>query len=257
MELLLVIRTLWRRRLLVMVGLVLCSALVVVRGPVPRNASQVAWARVMLDTTPTQMVAAAPEEAGALPWRARMLTQLMTGKDAAERLAKQAGISPQEVLVTQPQLGTPELRTSLAIAATEAAAADDKPYAVTVDTISDSLSVIMVSAAAPAGASAGSLVDAMVQELSSRAVSAGTYESEIATGGTEPHKLQPFRVERVSETQERTVVDRGGYLLPSVFALLAFFAWCGVITLVPPLLRSLALALRPETTPGRHSTRRT
>jgi hypothetical protein len=205
MELLPLFRLIWRRRLLLGIGLVVAVALAVAIGGPPPSSSAVAWTRVALDTPTSQLVKSAPAGADTLTWRASLLVHLMKTDDVQRELARRLGVPTDQVAVVDPGLATPEIPASLPTAASDAAAMTVAPYTLTVFAPSLYLPLIAIEAAAPDHASAESLAAGAADILESQSsLSGARYESMIKTGGP-PATLERFLVEQVAPIRTKPV----------------------------------------------------
>ena len=84
MELVAILRVLWRRRVAVLAGALL-AVLVGFGMASPPTRSGIAWSSVALDTRPSQLVARTPKGADTLSWRSSLVTHLATSTDARDR----------------------------------------------------------------------------------------------------------------------------------------------------------------------------
>jgi hypothetical protein len=126
MELLLVLRGVWRRRLALLGGVVAALAVLVGLGgtkPMTTTAAE-AWTRVAIDTHDSQLVAAAPAGADTLAWRATLIAHLMATQSLTQQIASRLGVKSDRVTVVDPTLTQPLVGTDLAAAAAKAATAD-------------------------------------------------------------------------------------------------------------------------------------
>jgi hypothetical protein len=236
MELLLMLRRLWRRRLPLGVGLALAAAIAVAVGGAPASASAVAWTRVALDTPTSELVGAAPSGADTLPWRASLLVHLMGTDSTQQELAQRLGVPPDEVAVVDTALAVPDVPSSTALAATKAATPNGAPYVLTVALPNDSLPLISVEAAAPERAGARRLAEAAVAVFESQASPGVAYTSLIRTDGGATPRLQPFVVQEVAPIQvERVVASQRTKQIAEAVSVLGL--WCAGVMLLPRLLR--------------------
>lgn len=246
MELLPILRSIWRRRLLLGAGLAVAVALVLAIGAPPPNSSVLAWTRVNLDTPASQLVNPAPGGAETLPWRASLLLHQMATDASKRRLAQRLQVRPDEVAVVDPALDVPIVPASLPLAASEAAAATVAPYVLTLTLTNPTLPMIAIEAAAPDAARAKRLAAAAVAILESQSsVSDAPYSSKIKTGGGRALKPQQFLVQQIAPIRAKPVTERvispkqiGG---PLVFLAL----WSASVLLLPGLLRRLRLRVAP------------
>ncbi len=151
MELVALLRVLWRFRIAVAVGAIVAIGvgLMLTRGATSRFG--VASMRVMLDTPQSQTVDANPTGAATLEWRAGLLADLM-GSDALRlRIARQMGIPADSLVVTAPYLSVPVVPVPLPRHALDVAAVIPQPYQLAIQAASW-LPIIRIDARAPSRA---------------------------------------------------------------------------------------------------------
>jgi len=209
MELLPILRLIWRRRILLGAGLVVSVALALGLGGPPKSSSVLAWTRVNLDTPTSQLVNSSPGGADTLPWRASFLIHLMATDATQKRLAQSLHVRPDEVAVVDPALGVPIVPASIPTAASDAAGITVAPYVLTLTLPTVTLPTIAIEAAAPDRAGAKRLAAAAVAVLESQSsLSADRFSSKILTGGGVVLKRQPFLVEQVAPIRAKRVTER-------------------------------------------------
>ncbi len=209
MELLPILRLIWRRRILLGAGLVVSVALALGLGGPPKSSSVLAWTRVNLDTPTSQLVNSSPGGADTLPWRASFLIHLMATDATQKRLAQSLHVRPDEVAVVDPALGVPIVPASIPTAASDAAGITVAPYVLTLTLPTLTLPTIAIEAAAPDRAGAKRLAAAAVAVLESQSsLSADRFSSKILTGGGVVLKRQPFLVEQVAPIRAKRVTER-------------------------------------------------
>jgi hypothetical protein len=205
MELLPLLRLIWRRRLALAAGLVVALALAVVIGAPPAGKSAVAWTRVDLDTPTSQLVKSAPGGADTLPWRALLLVHLLRTDAVQREIAQRLSVRPDQVSVVDPSLALPEVPASMPTAASEAASITVAPYVLTVQMPSEFLPLISLEAVAPDAVGAKRLAAAGVAALESQSSSPDSrYSSIIKTGGV-PQTYQGFQVSQVAPIRAKQV----------------------------------------------------
>jgi hypothetical protein len=238
LEILPVIRLVWRLRLHLAVGLVAAiAALVALGGTKPAtSASALAWTRVALDTPRSQLVNSAPLGADTLTWRASLLTHLMTTDALQRALARQLGVPADQVAVVDPTLNVPAAPASMPTRAAEAASLTTAPNVVTVLVPNDVLPVISVEAAAADPAGAKRLAQAAVAVLRSQASAGGSFSSQIATGG-KLLQLQPFLVEQVAPVRVKLVKATALPLKALGASLFLLVVWSAGVLLLPGAAR--------------------
>lgn len=241
MELLPILRALWRRRLLLGLGLIAAVAILVGLGGTKRTVTNSATAvtTVTLDTPQSQLVAANPPGADTLYWRASLMVHLLATRSSARALARQLGIRADQISVVDPALAQPLVRTDTASAAFKVGSGIVAPYVLTPYLPNASLPVISLEAAGPDLAGAERLVGAAVAVLRSEAPSqARRFTSQVLTNA-DNLRLQPFVVQQISPVKVRLVPSSSLPLKAIGGALLFLFAWFGGVLLLPKLRRSL------------------
>jgi hypothetical protein len=247
MELLPILRRLSRRRSLLALG-VLCAIAILVGlgGTKPATRSEaVAWTSVSLDTPKSQLVDVAPVGADTLPWRASLLSHLMASSSSTSQLARQLGVSADQVTVTDSAFGVPLLETAPALAAIKAATSTATPYVVTPFLTNSSLPVISIEAVGPDRAGAVRLAHAAVAVLRAQASPGGRFKSLIRTNANTP-RLQPFVADQVSPVRDTVLRASKPPIKAIGAAFFVFMLWCiGVVALPSRHRRSVARRARP------------
>jgi hypothetical protein len=229
MEVLGVVRLLWRRRLAVAVGLAVVAALGVMSGGTDPTSTGVAATRVALDTPRSQLVDVAPAGADTLSWRAGLLTHLVATQAVKRRLAARLGIGVDRLAVVDPSIASPVVDASLPKAAAQAAALDNaRPYVLTVSMANGALPIITVEAQAPDRARAVRLARA----------GASLLEFERSSGAGAGR--QPFVVQGIAPIHAKTVVSDRGPVKSAAVSLFLFGLWCAGVALGPVLLARLS-----------------
>src|SRR3954471_18572155 len=164
MELLPILDILWRRRVVVAVGLLVASTAALLIGYKKPPTPVIASSRVVLDTVRSQLVNADPEGADTLPWRAATLTAMMTSDTTRTKIATEIGAPTNRVVVVDATLSTPLLGTTLAVAAAKAAAVKPEPFVLTLRAGTAS-PLIDISGIAPDRAGSARLVAAATRML--------------------------------------------------------------------------------------------
>jgi hypothetical protein len=206
MELLPLLRLIWRRRLALGAGIIIAVALAIVIGAPPAGSSAVAWTRVAVDTPTSQLVKSAPGGVDTLPWRASLLIHLMRTDAVQHEIAQRLSVRPDEVAVVDPDLAIPEVPASMPTEASDAAAITVAPYVLTVQMPNQFLPMISVEAAAPDGAGARRLAAAAVAVLESQSSNPDSrYSSIIKTGSGAPPTYQGFVVSQVAPIRAKPV----------------------------------------------------
>jgi hypothetical protein len=167
MELIAVMRLLWRRRVLLVAGAVLAVGAAVMMGPSPTPPRGFAMTRVLLDTSRSQLAADAPLlTSETLPWRATLAAETLGTEANRSAIAARAGIRPDMFDITDITLTIPTIPASLPRAAAESAFSESKPYGIDVYT-DDIVPLISISANAPTRAEAVRLAESTVAALRS------------------------------------------------------------------------------------------
>src|SRR4051794_41828535 len=113
MELVPIVRLLWRRRLALAAGLLVAAALAFVGGRTSPPSSGVASTRVTLDTPKSMLVDTTPAGGTTLGWRAALLAHLVAGDGERRAVAARLGIPPQQPAGVDPQLAGPPPPSSI------------------------------------------------------------------------------------------------------------------------------------------------
>jgi hypothetical protein len=245
MEVLGLLRVLWRRRLLVLVGAAAAVALGVAVGGTPSTSSGFAHARVLVDTPRSQLVDTAPIGADTLTWRASLMAHLIAGEPAKERLARRLGIRPDELAVVDPALSAPQIGSSLPKSASELAGMTAVPYVLTVYLQNTTLPVISVEAVAPDREAAARLAAAAEEVLKADVPppqpepAVTDEEAESDAFRSDLSELQPFVVREVGSVRARTVVTGGLPMKAVAAAIVVFGLWTMAVAFLPLVARLL------------------
>jgi hypothetical protein len=238
MELLSVLRCLWRRKLALGIGLVLAIGAAVALGGPPPAASEVAWTRVALDTPQSELVQSDPKGSDTLAWRASLLVHLMSTDAAGRELAQALHVPAYEVAVMDNAWALPEIPASLPVRAATAASTTAAPYVLTLDMADPVLPVISIKAAAPQRAAAVRLAAAAAAWLQAQSSpTAAPYSSKVLTGGGAALKLQQFVVQPVGPIRVKRETARSLPTKQIAVAVFLFGAWLAGTVLMRRLLR--------------------
>jgi len=221
MELLPLLRLAWQRRIAIAVGVVLALvAGLLLRSTLTETREGVAEVRIVIDTPVSQLVDASPKGADSLGWRTELLADLLTTQATRMRIARDAGIAVQDLVVISPSLNTPVVPTTLPRRAAGPAAGASGDYVLTV--LEDGvLPVISLQARAPNGAMATRLAAAGAAALKADAVPP-----------VDGPLTQPIVVEDVGAIQ--TLELSSGVTKKSVAGAAALLLlWCAAVLLVP------------------------
>jgi len=148
MELVALLRILWRRRVYVALGLVLALAVGFAASRGETRQLGIASTRVVIDTVDSQLVDAEPVGADTLAWRAALLGDLMGSDAGRPRIAYSMGIPEKDLAVVAPHLNEPPKNTPAARRAAEAGAITTQPYVVAIQA-DGPLPIIDIDATAP------------------------------------------------------------------------------------------------------------
>jgi hypothetical protein len=229
-EVVAVLRLLWRRKLLVLVGAVLAVGVAYKFGMSPTPPSGFATTQVLLDTTRSQLVDDAAEGTDSLPWRATLAAQML-GSDANRRsIATATGIPLTSLDVTDFELTIPTIPASLPKAAVQGAYASSAPYSVLAHT-DNTVPLITVSGSAPDRAAAIRLTEAAVKTL----------QASVKT--TQSKDLLGLDVQTTSPIDSVEIPAGTGRKKMVVFAMVLFLMWVAALTLVPAILSAIRLGL--------------
>ena len=240
MEVLPILRLMWRQRFPLAVGAVVALALLIGMGgttPVTTKAA-VAWTTVALDTQKSQLVDIAPSGGSTLAWRAALLGDLMMTSQTSVDLARRMGVPADQVLVTDSDLSLPLVPTAMANAAANAATDPTAPYMLSVFNKDDTLPVISINATAPTPADATALANAAVAELQTHASRGGAFKSKIVTG-TKGLELQPLVINQVSPTRVKVITSSSLPTKALAMSFLVFVVWFAGSLFVPRVLRRM------------------
>jgi hypothetical protein len=238
MELIPVIRQLWRRKLALGIGFLLAIVAAVVVGGSPPAAGQIAWTRVALDTPTSELVQSAPSGADTLAWRASLLVHLLGTDSVKHQLAQRMRVPAYEVAVMDTELSMPQVPASMPIRAATAASTTAAPYVLTVAVDDPKLPVISIKAAAPARDAAIRLAAAAVARLEAQSsLTDARYSSLIPTGGGAQPKLQRFVVQQVAPIRVKRVTAKSVPMKQMAVALLIFGSCFAAAVLLPRLVR--------------------
>jgi hypothetical protein len=176
MESIIILRELWRLRLLVILGALLalfCAVLVSYRvSPASLKLESrqyhvgVASARMLIDTPASQVVDLNPKGADTLNSRASLLANLMVSTPVKSIIARDAGVQPDRLIAiapTAPGSGGPSVPTTLSQKAAEASKTPGA-YLLTLQS-DETLPIISIDAQAPTAAAAARLANAATTGL--------------------------------------------------------------------------------------------
>jgi hypothetical protein len=188
----------------------------------------VASKRVLLDTPSSQTVDADPRGIDTLAWRAELVSDLMGDDENRGAIARAAGISADQLVVSAPYMSIPAVPLPLARSASDVASAPPQPYQLAIQA-ADRLPVIGIDARAPSRAAAGRLADA-----------AATVMTTLAASEAGPD-AQPLVLQPIGPAHARAVVDRPRRAMGVGVGAVVFGAWCAALVFRVGLRRRRAL----------------
>jgi hypothetical protein len=224
-DLVAIIRVLWRRRILVCLGLLPAIGLGLLAAQGESNTVGIASTRLVFDTRPSQFVAPSPAGADSLTWRAALLSNKLATAPVRRALAEDLRVPVRRLAVVEASLKTPTVRTTIAPRALKAGDSPTADFVLTVRYDAE-LPIVSTEAHAPTAAQARTLVEASVDAL-----------ARVAMPARRTVQTQPYAMERVANTRVREVVNGPGRVMPAVFSLLVFGSWCACLVLLEGLLR--------------------
>ena len=235
MEFVPILRALWRRRILVLVGALAAVALGVIAAGGQTTRSGTASARVVVDTEKSELIYQNPGGHDTLHWRADLLADLLDSGPLREQVATEAGINTKELGVVLPPLAVPVIPSTLPSRASKVANQTFYEYILTVH-VDEVAPIISIEAAAPSRGAAARL--------------AGTASAALQETGTPAqvtHGIQGLAVESVGPVQSKEIVNKPKLVLGFALVVCLFCAWCGAIALGPRLLEAWrGVAERPQ-----------
>jgi hypothetical protein len=224
MELVRVVRLLWRRRIALAAGLVGTATLAVVGGRPAPTSSGVAYTRVAIDTPRSVLVDTTPAGATTLAWRAALLSHLAAADAQRRAVAGRLGVPVDQLAVVDPELAIPGVPSSLPKAVSDAIV-PRAPYALSVSMPNGAVPIISIEAYAPDRNGAVRLARAAASFL----------ESERSSSGGAG--VQRFVIDRAAPIHARTLVKAHGPLRVVAVFVFLFGAWMVGVAIGPLLLR--------------------
>lgn len=225
MELVALLRLLWRHRVVVAVGAVvaLAAGFAATRGE--STVVGVASVRLVLDTPRSELLDANPVGMATLEWRADLLGDAGGADDVRDRVATAMGIPPGELVMTAPARLVPTIAVPLPEHALDAAAAVPNHYQLAIQAASG-LPIVGIDARAPSREAAARLATAAVHALQARAT------EDAASNDT-----QGFSVEPVGAVKARAIVEKPRKVMAAAVAVVLFGLWCTGVTFVTGVSR--------------------
>ena len=229
MELLAILRLLWDRRYLVGLGVLVAigAGLAAGSGRTAQVGSGLGSLRMVLDTSDSQLLEAAPVGATTLPTRAALLADTMTTDGSRALVARAAGIPVSQLTILGPAATSPPIAPDPLVTQVSATAATGStPYVV--DVIADDVTpIISIAAYAPDRARAGRLAAAAGGALRSLLVT----EDGTRSRGFVLETFSPVRTRQIpGAATHRRVLMAGG-------AIVVFALWCSCIVIIAGISR--------------------
>lgn len=222
MELVAILRILWDRRIIVALGIFVAVAVGLLAGRVSGagGSSGVGVVRMVLDTTDSQLVAAAPKGADTLSMRAAWLADSLATDEGREAVARAAAVPSDQVLILGPATKRePMLETPLVSRVRDATSGSGAPYIV--DLTADEVTPIITIVTHGADVSqAARLAQAAATGLRSMLVVGDGTQSR----GFRLETVAPLRTEEMVSGSRRSIAMLGA-------ALVIFVGWCVCIVL--------------------------
>jgi hypothetical protein len=226
MELLKILHALWARRFMVGLGLVasLAIAALGIRGAPPATITWVASARVLIDTSDSQLVNVLPLAVETLPLRAELAADAVATDRLKAQVARDVGIRADELDIIAPAAwAEPPVSDELVSQAVKFAGQTRAPYVVSL--YADGLSpIVSIGANAPDARRATMLANATIAVL----------KASIAP----PVGSRGFVTETVTAPHAAALVHRSRHaLFALVGAIAVFVLWCTAVLLASGLRR--------------------
>jgi capsular polysaccharide biosynthesis protein len=237
-DLILILRELWRRRLLVVLIALAAIAVGWVVGfqpsfpPKSRSYTVgIATARVLVDTPQSQVVEVAPKGSETLGSRASVLANLMVDGELKDAIAKRAGLEPKQLIAQTQASGGPVAIIPIG----------PKDRSLTTGVLINSdlaqLPIIKIESQAPTVKEAAKIADAVT--------ALGEYLDSKANveGISSARRLQ---VSGLGAAQVHEATRGPGKVMALAAALLTLLAGCALVLMVSALVRGWRLAVRLE-----------
>lgn len=233
-----ILRTLWRKRVLVAVVAVIAvvGSCVLTFDPVPPKTRGytvgIATARILVDTPHSQVVEVDPKGSETLGSRASVLANLMIDGELEADIAKRAGLDPTKLIATTQAAGGPETPPAL----------KRDSFSLTTGVVMNSdlaqLPIIKIETQAPTPTQAAKLADASVEAL-------GHYLDQKASTENIASDRR-LRVSGLGPADVREAQRGPGMMMGIGIAILAFVAGCTAILMLTALRRSWGEAMARE-----------
>lgn len=222
MEVVALLRLLWRYRVAFAVGWMVASAVGFMATRGTTSQFGVASMRVLLDTPRSQTVDATPVDPSLLDWRTGVVADLMATNDARQSIAGEIGIAADKIAVSAPYMSLPLVHTPLPEATRQASA--PQPYQLAIQAVKG-LPMIEIAASAPSAAAAARLVSVASDVLKAE------FASKPAPGAEE------LVIDDVSPVRAGEVFNRPRRSTAALGAVLVLGLWCAGIALVSAFRR--------------------
>jgi hypothetical protein len=159
-ELIAILRLLWRRRLLVALAAVASAGCGMVLGSGPTQVVGVGSSRLVVNTPQSQVVDASSTNKQTLVNHAPMLADLLATAGPRERIAQLLGIPVKQLSVIDKRLTSPNIGTPLPTGAADAALATGAPYSLLLNPYQGPVPIVEFDVQAPTVTGARRLLDA-------------------------------------------------------------------------------------------------
>jgi hypothetical protein len=248
MELIPILRELWRYRRLLVVAAILSIAIGLLTAYSPSSSGLksrsysvgVGATRVLLDTPASQIVDLEPQGAEGLGSRANLLANLLASGPLRERIAKLAGVPADKLLILAPSAAGPVDPSLLATSGTATAKA---PEAYTVTLKADpQLPIIFVNTQAPDAKIAADLGNSTINALRD-------YLKSVAATQRVPYARQLVATQ-LGPAQSVQTTQGPSRLMAMVIAVVLFCFMCFTIVAVSGLVRGWRQAVAAERVDG-------
>jgi hypothetical protein len=227
MEVVALLRLLWRLRLAVALGLLLSVGVAHhILGTTPTHVG-VASLRVVLDTPTSQTVQDSPVGMTTLEWRTGLFADVMAEDQPRARIAERMGVPADQVVVTAPYMSVPAAVVPLPKAALESATSIAAPYQLAIQQVA-LMPIIGIDARAPTRAQAARLAQAAAAELNDLADRPWSDASE------------PFVAEPVGPPKAKDVASSPGRVMAVMAGVIAFLMWCAGLTVAATAWRGIS-----------------
>jgi hypothetical protein len=221
MEIVAILRALWRRRLLVVAGFVLSALVVIGAGKAPVTTSADAHTQILVDTHRSALIYPAPLGVETTPWRGQIETDLQLTAPEVERIANGAKVPVDQLSVYDPFLAAPLTAASLprhaSLSANGAVAGAPYQLALSMD---PQFPIIHVEATAPDRSGAVRVATAAASII------------ERDSSSLENKDLQGLSFTPVDQMRVKVTRSGGSRLMAIAMGLLLLSVWMGAIALV-------------------------